>query len=817
MRVRRGAQGAPYQIKAMALAIAATGLVAGLSSGALAQDAENFQLEEVVVTATKRQEKIQDVPATVRALGADLLEELNVQSISDVVVLLPNVQMKGHPTGEITIRGVAQSRLGQSPVSFHVNGMFKYSVESYLGQFYDLQNVEIIQGPTGTVYGRNSTAGAMNIIQRIPVSQFEAYADVNVGNFNHEQIRGVVNVPFFGEGDERLMGRFAIQREKHDGYIDNALTPGDKDYGAADNTFLRGSLRSVFSEDSEIIVRGFWNENEGNYDGATQRLKDFPVGVLAGTIPFDVYDGLQQFRTDPAFVGLGGVYQTLFRPDLSLEDAVDDMLLSGFPGVFDPILSSDALFTPALAPQLGNTDVRSNAYLLGDPLLRIKGVDGEFITFFNDLPLLGATRLNISGGWENTKKLTISDIDGTELPVLDTIRDEEIDLYNAEIRLTSENDGRFSWIVGAFYFSRDYDLDSASITPFGIFGSVQEIEEEGLGLFFSGAYEFTDALEVFGGIRLNEDRFDFTEISGGGGIGEGIVSFEGDDDFSETTGELGLKYALNDDDMVYLKFNHGYKAGSLELESSGLINQVEPELIDAWEIGARTQWMDNRLRVNATAFFYDYTDLQVPIITATNEFTENAGEATVWGVELDATYLITPNWDVTVSVGYLDATFDEFCGADEYQIQQLGVVTDLACMAAPGEDAVREGTLDMSGNTLEDAPEWKAVLLTSYNLDLADNGSINFILQSTWTDDYYLRPFNIGLDEVDSFTKTDIRVMWKSPSNTWSVEAYVQNIEDDTIANRIVTLPDFTGGQPANFGSTLPRLYGLRLGYNYGG
>lgn len=794
----------PSQTRILVSAIAALAINAGVSEVTLAQGDEAFQLEEVIVTATKRKEKLQDVPATVRALGAELLEELNVQNISDVVVMLPNVQVKGHPTGDVTIRGIASSRLGQSPVSFHVNNVFKYSVESYLGQFYDLQNVEVIQGPTGTVYGRNSTAGAMNVMQRLPVSEFQAYADVTAGNYSQKQIRAVVNVPFFGEGNDGLMGRFVVQRDKHDGYIDNKLVSGDKDYGAANNTFLRGSLRSLFGEDSEAIVRGYWNENKDNYDGSTQALKEYPVGTIFGA-PFDLYNGLQTFRADPAVVG----FASTFYSDLPTSEAVDTVLLEGVPAIgFAPILSSDALFTPAQPAQLGNKNVRSSAYLLGDPLLRIKGLDGEFNTS------LGETRLNINAGWENTEKTTVSDVDGTELPVLDVLRDEEIDLYSAEIRLTSESDGPLSWILGAFYFSRDYDLDSASITPFGTFGSLQEIEEEGLGLFVSAAYEFADAWEVFGGLRQNKDNFDFTEISGGGGIGD-IVTFSDDEDFSETTGELGIKYSINDSDMVYLKFNHGYKAGSLELDNEGVVNKVNPELIDAWEAGARTEWFGQRLRLNLTAFSYDYTDLQVPIVTATNERTENAGEATVWGFEVDGIYLITPNWELSGSVGYLNAEFDEFCAADEFQIQQFGVVTDAACLAGPGEDPVREGTLDLSGNTLEDSPNWKAVLLTSYDLDLAGNGSMQFTLQSTWTDNYYLRPYNIAIDEVDSFTKTDIRVKWKSPENAYYVEAFVENIEDETNTNRIVTLPDFTGGQPASFGAALPRIYGLRLGYNY--
>ena len=812
-----GTGGTRSSVVALAVAAVVQGLAAADSTAQSSSQEGASQLEEVLVTATKRTLSVQEVGATVRALDTETLAGLDAQSLSDVVVLLPNVNMKGAPAGEITIRGVAQSRLGQSPVSFHVNGIFKYSFESTVGQFYDLASVEVIQGPTGTVYGRNSTAGSINIIQQPPTSKLEAFADVNIGNYDHQQFRGGVNIPFFGEGDERLMGRFVFQSEEHDGYIENDLAPEDKHYGAADNVFMRGALRSVFSDTSSITVRAFRNENKDNYEGGTQRFSEYPVGVLEATgSPFDVYDGLTAFKSDPTIQTIGSLYQSIVDPSLSQDEAVEAGLLNGVPGIFDPILASDAFFTPAARPVLGEDEARSNAFLLGRPELRITGVDGEFVTSFSELPVLGDVRMNILAGWENTKRDTISDIDGTELPVLDAIREEETDLYSVEARLTSENDGNLTWILGAFHFGRDYELSrSDSFTPFGVFGLTQDIEERGLGLFFSGEYQLGDSWQIFGGLRWNEDTFDLTQSSGGGGIGED-VAFSGDDEFSEVTGEIGAKYNFNDNAMVYAKYNHGYKSGSLELRADGEINSVQPELIDALEVGVKTEWWNNRLRVNATAFYYDYTDLQVPIITAALEFTENAGEATVWGVELDASYLITPNWEIQGSLGYLDATFDEFCAADEFQIQQLGATTDPACAGGSDGEPVREGTLDLSGNTLEDAPEWKAVLLTSYNLDFNDWGALRFTLQSTWTDSYYLRPFNLDADQVDSFSSTDIRVLWNSPNGAFDVEAYVQNLEDEVVAQRIVTLPDFTGGQLVNFGMTLPRLYGVRFRYRFG-
>lgn len=805
-------------LQSKTLLLAALSTAMATSYPVLAQDLPVAKLEEVIVTATKRRESVQDIAATVRAFDSELLRDLDVQSVSDVVTLLPNVQIKGYPTGDVTIRGVAQSRLGQSPVAYHVNGVFKYGVDSLVGQFFDLQSVEVIQGPTGTVYGRNSTAGAINVIQQPPTAEFDAYADVNVGNFNEQEFRGVINSSLLGDGDERLMGRLVLQRQKHDGYIDNKLADDDQDYGAADNTFVRGSLRSIFGDDSQFTLRGHWNENKDNYDGATQALSEYPIGVLSGA-PFDLYNGLVEFRQSDLALGLGEANR-IFRPELTLPEAVDDALLNGVPELDIPrILSSNALFTPAALPVLqGTTEVRSNAFQRSDPKLTIEGFDGEFVTMLDDIAVLGDTRLNVIAGWENTKKKTNSDVDGTELPVLDVFRDEDIDLYSAELRLTSENDGPFSWIVGLFYFERDYSLDlSESITPFGVFSNVQQIEEDGIGVFFSGAYEFNEQWEVFGGIRYNEDSYKLTQDSGGGGIGDGDVTFTGDDSFSEVTGEAGLEYRFNDTDMAYIKYNHGYKAGSVEVDPAGEVNSVKPEKVDAGEAGLRTEWLDQQLRLNLTGFYYDYTDLQVPVITATIERTESAGAATIWGVEFDATYLITPDWEISGSVGYLNAEFDKFCAPDEYQIQNFGVQTDPECQVSIDGESIREGTLDLSGNKLEDAPEWKAVFLTSYIMELGNAGNLKFILQSTWTDNYYLRPFNTPVDEVGSFFKSDFRVLWNSPAETFSVEAYIENIEDDTNANRLVTLPDYAGGQPGYFGASLPRIYGIRFGYNYGG
>jgi iron complex outermembrane receptor protein len=270
--------------------------------------------------------------------------------------------------------------------------------------------------------------------------------------------------------------------------------------------------------------------------------------------------------------------------------------------------------------------------------------------------------------------------------------------------------------------------------------------------------------------------------------------------------------------MLYFKWATNYKPGLQQLDlSNSLPAPVEPEQIRAWELGWKAAWLDRRLTTALTGFRYAYEDLQVPQLINNQLFTENAAEAEIWGVELELSVSPSDGWIVQANAGYLHARFLEFC-ADDPAID-LGA-DDPACAASRDPTTPLtsfNGLADLSGNTPEDSPEWKVSLLTSYAIELGRWGTLTPVLKVTWTDAYSLRQFNLAMDAVPAYSRSDVRLRWDSPEQRYSVEAYVENLEDEVVFARTTVGPDFTGGFPASVGVLPPRMFGVRVGFHWGG
>ena len=843
-------------------------------SPAWAQDEDEDSLkglDEIVVTITKRAESLQEVAATISVFDADMIREVNIERIADAVALIPNVQIKGGANQSISIRGISQSFVSQSPVARHVNGVFKFNNESYTGQFYDLEDIQVARGPSGTIYGRNATAGAVDLRWKKPHSGWEVFGDVTLANTDRYHFRGGVNVPLLGEGDERLMARVVVQREVHDGWVDNELTTRRNDPDRGDDTFVRASFRSVLSEDTEAIVRGFWHLRKDGTISSTPILTEFPNGLLQLPPPLPVFE-LDPFQgyplfvqqwLDPSLLPPQTFDLAVFNPFVALPVisvlhivnnpgvfpagpagqvlATQDWLVNGFDGspLFGGVppvpgfLRDFDVFNAALPVRTGDRQTRSNAHLLGDGEYRAYGVDGEFSHLFSDVPFLGDVQMVFIAGWDRTRRTQITDLDGTELFILDVMASFEEDLYTSEIRLLSQNEGPLSWIAGFFWFSRERNTTQDTVVSFVTPIAEATQKESGFAPFLSANLEVVQDVELFGGVRWNRDRFFLDRLDPATSIQQFDLKLRADEKFRKTTREVGVRWFITEDHMAYAKFAHGYKAGLLELDISGAVaqlqngvpeNQVDfenvatPELIDAFEAGVRTQWLDGMITANLTGFFYKYTDLQVTQITGAQILTENAGEARVWGVELELVLAPTENWLVMISAGHLDAEFRDFCSDDPFQNL---AASEPGC-PAPSTNTINAalpiiGKSNNSGNRPEDSPEWNVTFVSRYTIDIGELGSLTPVVEFQWTDDQFARPYNLAIDQIDSRRKIDLRLIWKSVEERYSVELFVENLEDETYYGQHLIGAEYFGGYPVRAGTFPPRIYGVRLGFQWGG
>jgi iron complex outermembrane receptor protein len=806
-------------------------------------------VEEILVTITKSDEKLADVPASVSAFGAEDVTLAGIASSSDVASLLPNVVTKGESrTGNFSIRGVSESFSSQSPVAYHLDGSFRPRLDSLLGQFYDLESVELVRGPSGTVYGRNATAGAIDLRHVKPHPDYEVLADALTGNYRHVQLRGVVYAPPLGAGDERLMARLSLQRDVRDGYV-NDLTGRSRrrDPHNADDWASRLTLRSLPRDGVELTLRASYAQSDADpyterplVDSYTRGFLDTRVfdanGNLTklnfGVVGFDPYHGYPQLVSDLTDVVLADsngdpdvhtlrLLANLLSPGPGASRADVEQVVLGL--VMPSLIADPSQVGHAAQPIPRNPlKTRSDAYRRHQTSLEVYGVEGALAWDFSP-PALGDVRLDLHFGWEHTGLDQVVDADGSELPILDVFRPQRVDLHTGELRLASRSDSAFDWIAGLFYFRQTLLRHTDEVViPFGTI--VSDVTEVTTGFAPFARVELhplawlahppAQDVTLFGGWRLNRDSIDLhfqnllTPTSGGLPL-----PLQRDTSvFEENTWEAGVRWQPSERHTVYLKYAKGYKTGTLEADSqTGEIHAVRPELIRGWELGVKSELWDGRVLAALTGFWSSYTDLQVPQVIGLTQRTLNAAEASLRGVELELRAAPAEGLTLQASAGFLDARFDRFCSDDA--AQRLPV-SDPGCPAS-NPLFPWQGQSNLAGHALEDAPRWKAAALASYRVDLGAWGTLTPVLKLTWTDHYWLRPYALPTDRVDAYTRTDLRLVWQSEDERLSVEAYAENLEDEIVYARLATTAEFTGSFPASLGLLPPRTYGVRVGFHW--
>ena len=772
----------------IACAISAAALVnlpAQAQSGTRYQYAgEERVLEEVLVTVSKREESVQDIASSVVPLTGNVVDDLNILSVADVANNIPNVVAK--TPEKLSIRGIAaagfQGSNAPQPVAQHENGLF-IAETGVTFPYYDIASIEVLRGPSGTVFGRNATAGAIDVRWQKPEEQWSGALDYQwyqVEDVNDGQlIRGFVNAPLAGK---KLLARAAFASDDRAATFDNLSAPDNNDPNARKREWYRLYLTSEPSSDVSLGLRYIYSKD--NRDA--------------------------QINTTPIEIRQSGLLESLGGSTISPEDVRE---------VNSNIIGRNAVATrPELADQGG---------------AKLHRVDGDITWSLNDFLGLGDSEIFLIAGYSDSSNDILSDTDGTELSLLDSFNAFEREQTTAELRFSSAGDQAVQWILGAFFSDFDMDVDVAlngtalndglAISLTGI--SPQSTDNEASAVFLNleadlaRFFDNAAGITLFGGVRQNWDETDFSgeqvlstisafpigipSASFSFVLDIGAGAFEGDESFSETTGEFGARWEVSDEAMLYAKYSRGYKAGKLQQIASGDVGKVEPELLDAYEIGLKSRWLENTLQFNVAAFYYDYTDLQITQLLDSLPLVENAADASIFGVEADLRYLPLDNLMLTASLGYLSTEFEDFCAQDPYA---PSTVADPGCSEQKPQD--------LSGNDLPDAPEWSASFTGQYTVPLQDSGELLFTLRSTYRDSFYARPQNLNIDKVESHTLSDFRTQWTSASGHYQVELFVENIEnEDDIFLTNVTLS--SPGMMSLLDHVPGRRYGASLRYHF--
>ncbi|MDH4105177.1 MAG: TonB-dependent receptor [Gammaproteobacteria bacterium] len=718
---------------------------APLASAADGKD--SLALEEIVVTATKVAQDIDSTPAAITAITADALGAGGITEVRDLAYAVPNLSV-GDQFGvnRTFIRGIGMTSIdlgADGAVAFLQDGAMIPRPSHQLAGFYDLEQVEVLRGPQGTLYGRGATAGVVNMVTKKPTEDLDGYMNYTLGNYAATTFEGAIGGPLMGD---TVMGRISGKADKRDGYGENLAT--GKPIDNRDAYAVRGSLRFKPSDDLDIVLMAdYFKENDYNYAfhyfGTTVVPEDsLPHNALGGKTIFDYY-----------------------------------------------------------AARGKKADLR-NIVSDADP---INQRDGTAVTGIIDWKFADGWNLRSITAWRDFDRYLLDDLDSSDVDMFGKNNYiETSESWSQDFTVSGEAIG-IEWLMGANYFSEKMHGEvKVPLTNLGlIFGLPADffddgnywqngdVDVEAYGLFLQGRYAFTDNLALTLGARYNYEKREGTGSFTFDALGVNVPT-DREKSWDKVTAKALLEYKTPNDGLAYLQFTQGFKSGVINIGS--LNDVIDPEYVDAYEIGYKMSFLDDRASLRAAAFYYDYTDLQVGFVNEQSVVeTVNAASAENKGVELELIARLTESLTANVSATWLDATYTEF------------VTGDYRNNFEP---------TDLSGNNLQNAPEYTARVALDYVHPLSDTGNIVAGIEASYQDDVYFTEFNNSDAFQEAYTLVNARVGYEGGSGKWNVTGWVRNATDEFIySNNIITAPLYGS---VRVGSLLPpRTYGITLGYNF--
>ena len=716
-----------------ALLLAGHGTAAQDTNGS---DAGVEVVEEVIVTAFRRAQALQDMAASASALGADDLADRGIDDMNDIQHAVPSMHF-GQLLGEqvIGIRGV--SSFNRAPgVAVSLDGIYQARTTTAQLSQLDLERIEVLRGPQGTLYGRNSNGGAVNFISPAPTETFSGHVKAGYAGFDEFSGEAVLSGPL----SDRLGFRLAAGvRDMGEGWVEN-LSPGYDDLMQGRTSAARLKLAGQLTERLDMAFLYARSEITGpmdHYAWVTDNRDLFVVGLL-----------LPQLR------------------------------------------EPDTLFTlePRKIYNSGRNDSDRDYDLFGLTLTletdvgTLKSITArqEFRDRF-DMPR-DATNRAFFLTWDisNTETLT------------------------QELTFSGGGD-TFDWIVGAFYLTDDYTRFTHFTLPEAIFFFVSggatmnfhnwKYESDSKAAFADGTWSVTDRMRVSAGVRHTKDKMSeaHTNWATGENLGGDPVACvaEYDESWSSTTVRAVLQYDVGDAGMAYGSYSQGYKQGGVvQYECEPPYN---PEYIDALEIGYKSSFLDGAGSVAAALFYYDYADFQITQVLGIRTFTANAGDASILGGELEFSVRAGERWLLSGNVTLLNSEYKDFINTD-------GIRPEL-------------GAQQLSGNSLNNAPERSLNLGVAYTVPDLGGGALTLRADVAYRSKIYFREFNEPGDAQEGYTLLHLNANWESADGAWRARLFAKNATDEKYLNNILAA-NVGGGR---FGTwAMPRQIGFEVTHEFG-
>ena len=744
-------------LQSFTLALALTAVHCAVPATGLAQ--ESAVLEEIVVTAQRREQPIQDVPITIVAVSGDALKAGAINNTYDLQARIPG--FVSTPVASFNfnyLRGVGtdQQTVGLEPaVATHIDGVYLPRVASGFQELYDVDRVEVVKGPQGTLFGRNATGGIIHVITNRPANAFGGYVDATLGNFDKRRIEAALNVPLV---DNQVSFRIAAVVHEDSGYSENEYLGIDEDH--TDFAGARAQLHFDISERIDLRIFGDVARNNGGRGAASH-----PSDPLSDNLALGIPGG--EINSDPR----------VNRRDAPAITTINDL-----------------------------------------------GIGVELNWDFEDVAL---TSLTSYRELENTSNvdfdLTPLNFSGFSDPF------EESKNWVQEFQLSSISDNRFQWVAGVFLFRenvvQDYRFPFATsvfagnaagpaIGQGGFYDAgtsdVSEVDTAAQAIFAQGNYAFNDRWSSTFGVRLSQETrsIDYDVvllnipvpataldlIENPPALGAAFVSDSQEQDWDALTPRIGIEFTPNERVLWFLSATRGFKAGGYNgilFGAATELEAVDPEFLWSYEGGVKATLADGQMRLNASAFSYDYTDIQLNILTDEQSMTRgfanvrNAGDATIAGLELEWHYSVSEELEISALLATLDSALDYLVAADP-------------------NDATNTV---QTGNPLPNSPDFTGSLSAQYTSQFGGGGTLSMRADYSTRAKRYHSVFRDFYNSSASYQSVNARVAYTSAGGRWTLGIYGRNLADEEIQSFGFRAPFFGAlklyGERRNFGVNL--------------
>ena len=697
-------------------------------------------LEEIVVTAQKREQAAQDVPISMSAFTGDRARELGIDSTLDLALYTPGLTM-GQNSGDgdfpfISIRGVSQrdfSDINESPSAVYIDEYYKANLIGLDQQIFDLERIEILRGPQGTLYGRNATGGLIHYVTAKPSRESEGYANFSYGEYNRIKLEGAISGPL---GDT-ASARISVLQHQYDGWVENSVA-GNQDGNALNNTAVRAQL--MFEPSDNLSVNLLLQRSANDNDAG------------------NMFSHVSADDPPPTF------------------KAIPNIGNPGYAGFVEP--------TP---------DDPRDSHSNRDIFLETEQVTGIARVAWSgdDLEFVSIT------GFEETSKDALFDSDGTPFE-----RGTEVhpngDQLSQEFRVAGGSD-RLQWLAGLYFINYDIHGSQARCSP-GFAGGcgairapvVYELTTDSQALFGNIDYQLTDVLDVALGLRFTQEEKNYNLDNQDTGLvfNSTTVGDLANLDDSNADFNIRLSWTPRDNTLAYAGVSRGHKAGLFNLgftARSGAIPgiPVDTETLNSLEVGFKSSFQDDTVRLNGAAFVYDYDDSQAFQFDGTTLSAQAFNsDAEVTGVELELAASPSESFDLFATATVLDATLKD--------VTLFGL-------------QIVEAQMPLT-------PDLKLTLLGRYEWDISGGGRLAAEGDVSWFDEQYFDSFNSPSHFEDSYSIANARLTWYSDDGKWNVGVFAENLGDTVYRTFSFDLA-FLGFSTDVYGK--PRWIGATVGYNW--